>query len=162
MDADLVQRLRDMNLFPFEIDERAKSRCKELGIDFSKLETHYSPGTPKHVMERYERIHSSVLRLHEIDKGSSSAAGEYKSLESQLKLDLFELVHPTVEDVLYSHPHSTGFVGVNRDILGSQPRSELSDSVCTIARYLLHNFHPMTAVGGVNRDVLGVDRDVNG
>jgi hypothetical protein len=118
MDADLVQRLRDRNLFPLEIDECAKSRCRELGIDPSKLETHYSPGTPRHVIDRYERIHSDVLRLHEIDNGGASVSGEYKRLTSQLELDLFELVHPTVEDVLYKHSHSTGVVGVNRDIGG--------------------------------------------
>ncbi|UCG95132.1 MAG: hypothetical protein JSV92_03750 [archaeon] len=99
MDEALVTHLKQMNLFPLEIDEEAQKKYREQGIDPSKIETHYNPGTPKHVIERCERIRKNVVELYGMDAAGKSGTKEYKTKEESVKKDLFELNYPTVEDV---------------------------------------------------------------
>ena len=119
MDGDLVARLKARGLFPLEIDKEAQERYKAIGIDPSKLESHYSPGTPASVRERVERIEANVRELYELEQRGCVDSEYYRKKEDEIRKDLFELDHPPLREVLErmmkAHP-MTGVIGVNRDI----------------------------------------------
>ena len=119
MNADLVQRLKASNLFPLEIDEEAQEQYRARGIDPSRLETHNSPTTPNYLIERSRRIKSNVLRLHAMESEGVVNQTEYRSTRDKIELDLDELVHPPIQDVLagmFPEGPINGIGGVHRDI----------------------------------------------
>jgi hypothetical protein len=117
MDAQLVATLKQRGLFPLEIDNDAQEEYRLEGIDPSTLETHYNPGTPRCIIDRYERIRTNVLALHEMDIIGESESPEYRAKEDAVRRDLFELTFPTHGDVLeiMAERGLLGRVGFYRD-----------------------------------------------
>jgi len=119
MDADLIAKVKAKGLYPLEIDEEAQQRYIDMGFGPSKLEKHFSPGIPESIMVRMERIEKNVLELYQLEQQELDTSEEYQRKEAEVRKDLYELDHPTVEDVLEKMGKEgarTGIVGVNRDI----------------------------------------------
>ncbi|MBW2966699.1 hypothetical protein KY342_06370 [Candidatus Woesearchaeota archaeon] len=123
MDANLICILKSRGLFPLEIDEEAQQRYRAQGKDPSRLEKHFSPGTPASVIERDIRIETNVLELYQLEQRGLADSEDYRRKEEEIRIDLYELDHPTQRDVLEKMMRPdpmtgavTGIDGVNRDI----------------------------------------------
>jgi hypothetical protein len=121
MNPDLVKELRSWNLYPLELDTEMQIFYSSSGIDPSTIETHYTPGTPKRTLERYDKITEIVWELHDLEIRDQENTKFYQIKEDQIRKLLFELTHPTAEDVLdkmLKNGAVTGVVGIYRDPLG--------------------------------------------
>lgn len=88
MDPALKNMLITLDLLPIKLDEEAQEWHRRRGTDPSKLETHFSPGTPDQVIEEYARIRSNVMRLNGMDAAGESGSPDYISTEKQVWKDL--------------------------------------------------------------------------
>ena len=52
MEEELKEQLRSMGLLPASLDEEAQQFYREIGLDPSKAETHYTPGTPDNIIAK--------------------------------------------------------------------------------------------------------------
>ena len=121
MDVMLKQQLKDMGLYPLEIDEEAQDRYMEEGIDPFKVERHFTPGTPDSIIAAHGTLEANILELHSLEVGN----GDYLRrilLEGRVREDLDYLKHSKMESVLIHQPAMTGVCGYNRDVHSSLDR----------------------------------------
>ncbi len=113
MDEVLKAQLKKRGLLPLELDHEAQEQYILQGIDPSKTESHYSPGTPQQVVELYDRISETALRLHRMELIAQSGTTYYKMLEDGIKTDLSSVEHILMKG---KNPPATGTGGFNRDV----------------------------------------------
>jgi hypothetical protein len=138
MDEDLKDQLREFGLFPVSLDERAQELYRKMGIDPSKVESHYTPGTPDDILEKQMAIEDNVDRLHAMETAGKTGSDEYTNTEKQIRSDLAYLRNrglgigwkkaigaiplsdlvPFSADTRVGRGATTGTDGVNRDSLG--------------------------------------------
>jgi hypothetical protein len=113
MDDILKNRLKELGLLPLELDSEAQILYRAHGIDPSKVEMHFSPGTPPQVVEAYECINKKVLRLHRMELICQAGTSYYTLVEDSIKNDLR---HLTFKCTTHEKPSLTGIIGFTRDI----------------------------------------------
>jgi hypothetical protein len=124
MDEGLKEELRKLGLLPLSLDERAQEEYKRdyqrLGLEFdiSKIETHFTPGTPQDILQKQQTILTNVDRLHEMEVSGQTASADYTGLVRQIRHDLNYIRAQEFNIGLRLASHGvplTGVVGVNRD-----------------------------------------------
>jgi len=124
MDERLKDELREVGLLPLSLDEKAQEEYRKsyekLGLEFdlSKIETHFTPGTPKDILQKQEAILASVDRLHEMEVIGQTSSADYTGLVKHIKDDLEYIraqgLHIGFKLATGGVP-LTSVVGVNRD-----------------------------------------------
>ena len=88
MKENLKTKLKEMGLLPLEIDKEAQDQYRKQGIDPSIVETHYNPGTPKHIINFYISLNDKILKLNKIETSGKVDSLEYGQLEKSIREDL--------------------------------------------------------------------------
>jgi len=95
MDEKLKDELRVYNLLPASLDDIAQEKCEQMGIDTSKLETHYSPNashyspnTRPDILRKKISITENVILLHEMEFHNKANSTEYSGIVKQIREDL--------------------------------------------------------------------------
>ena len=88
MDKKLKDELREFGLLPVSLDEEAQAEYRRLGLDPSKIESHYTPGTPEGILNRQMAIDRNVQRLHEMEFDGQTASVHYNEIVEQIRKDL--------------------------------------------------------------------------
>ncbi len=128
MDEQLKEQLRELGLLPLDLDPERQAYWTEHGIDWRKVETHYSPGTPtehaKQERARREQIEQDVRTLYQLEEEGQGESEKYQRLETQIQEQLQEVGKSGscligIGSVARDYPLQTGTTGtggVDRDI----------------------------------------------
>lgn len=130
MDEKLKEELREFGLLPVSLDEKAQEFYRKLGRDPSKIEQHYNPGTPIHILEREKAIDRNVGTLCEMEKRKQTSGEDYIRVVEAIRNDLQYLRNQTIQ------------------IRGNLPFSKDTMSISVVCIPL----QPATGVCGINRD----------
>jgi len=125
MDPELVERLREVDLLPYELDDEAQDAmllfCAMTGtpndsIEFEKV---YLPGAPEWAAQRGEQIYNLATALSQMEEGEK----DYRNIEGQLWKELDE----------YENPGWTESYGFNNDPLSAADPAQMRRSLIDIA-----------------------------
>jgi hypothetical protein len=120
MDKKLKDELREWGLLLLSLDEQTQEKYRKMGLEPFETESHFSPGTPEDIIEKYNTIEENVRRLHQMELKGQTNAANYTGLVAQIRSDLsyirIEGLHRGYK-IGTGEVALTGIVGVNRDPL---------------------------------------------
>lgn len=85
MDKNLKKELSEMGLLPLELDFEKQKEYKKVGIDWKKIEIHYSPGTSKETINTFKKVTGLVWSLYNQEIEKVTQMKDYKNTKAQIK-----------------------------------------------------------------------------
>ncbi|TKJ17837.1 hypothetical protein CEE44_04935 [Candidatus Woesearchaeota archaeon B3_Woes] len=128
MDAKLIEELREHHVMPLELDTTLQDFYTKCGVDWTQVETHFSPGAPKEQIDLHEQTEDMVRGLYKLEFEGQEGTPEYQRLETQIKELLQGLKRSQIcrysnnlTRIINTLPAETGTGGYVRDSRAMNP-----------------------------------------
>lgn len=128
MDEQLIRQLREYHVMPLELDTALQDFYTKCGVDWTRLETHFSPGAPKEQIDLHEQTEDNVRLLYKLEFEGQEKTPEYQRLEAQIQEQLQRIKRSQIcrysnnlTRIINTIPAETGIGGYIRDSRAMNP-----------------------------------------
>ena len=91
MDEQLKEQLREHHVMPLELDTALQDFYTNCGVDWTQIETHFSPEASQEQIDMHEQTEDMVRGLNKLEFEGQEGTPEYQRLEAQIQKQLQEL-----------------------------------------------------------------------